>query len=289
MVKIKEALNATVEKLQKAGIDNPRLDARLLIEFATKLRHEELLLNYELEIEENAYNRLSELVLRRSIREPISRILGYKPFWKNEFKVSRETLDPRPDTETVIESVIRHFNKEDKLTILDLGTGSGCILISLLKEFPNAHGVGVDISADAVNTASENASNIGINSDRLQLINANWQNLDLKNPFDIVVSNPPYIKKSDILELEPEVKDYDPVCALDGGKDGFDCYRQITALLPKFLQKGGWVFFEIGYNQEQGVKDILAKGGFFVVETAKDLTGCDRCIVARGGQCSTGV
>lgn len=283
MVKIKEVISDAEIFLSKAGVDNPKLDTRLLFESASGMSREELVINYDSVADDESLEKFKCFVDRRCCREPVSRILGEKPFWKHSFVISQETLDPRPDTEVLVESILKNFNKDERLNILDLGTGSGCILISLLNEFINACGVGVDISADAVKTASLNSKNIGVHN-RINLINASWDNLVLSDNFDIVVSNPPYIETSEILELEPEVKDYDPVIALDGGHDGMDCYRQITALLPKILKKGGWVFFEIGYNQAQDVKDVLAKGGFFVVETVKDLTGCDRCVVARGGQ-----
>ena len=279
MVNIHAALARTRDQFRSAGLDTPELDARLLMQAATGLRHEELLMRYNEPVSDAQSDALNKMVQRRLLREPVSRILGVRAFWKSEFKISRETLDPRADSETLIEAVLDHVPHDRPLSILDLGTGSGCLLLSLLQELPEATGLGVDISADAIQTAHENAATLGL-SNRVKFMVNNWTELKINNLFDIVISNPPYISDSEIAVLAPEVKEYDPVRALSGGADGLSCYREIISLLPKLIQKTGFVFMEIGATQAESVKEMLAKSGLHMIQTAQDLAGHDRCVVA---------
>jgi len=280
MVIIKEALDKAYSVLKDSSVENPKLDARLLMEQALNISREDLILCKDKEISVSDYNVFLSMIERRANREPVSRILGYRDFWKSRFEISSETLDPRPDTETLIEQVVKYCSQENIDSILDLGTGSGCILLSLLQEFKDVKGVGVDISSDAINTSVKNANKLGL-ADRANFINISWNSLVPDSKFNVVVSNPPYIKESEINALEGEVKGFDPIKALSGGDSGLDCYKEIITLLPNFLQKNGWVFLEIGYNQKYDVEKMLTLGGFTVIDTVKDLGGCDRCIIAR--------
>jgi len=282
MKTIKTLLTNIKEQFTAQGIENPVLDARLVMQEVLNITHEEILLNNNRVITANESKALSILVSRRLKREPISRILGKRAFWKHEFKLSDKTLDPRPDSETIIQSVISSFNKNDELNILDLGTGTGCLLLSILNEFPNSKGVGVDISSGAIDIAKENAKEIGI-SKKVNFIDSDWKNMELNNSFNVIISNPPYIENSEIESLEPEVKNFDPYLALAGGNDGLDSYKEIIKILPKLLKKDGKIFFEIGYNQEVPVKEMLAHNGFSVIEVTQDLAGISRCIVAKWG------
>jgi release factor glutamine methyltransferase len=280
MKTIQSTIAEMQERFRAAGLETPELDARLLVQGVTGFSHEELLLNFNKLLTDTESKKLTEMAERRIGREPVSRILGIRVFWRSEFKVSSETLDPRADSETLIESVLKYADKEAPLTILDLGTGTGCLLLSLLQELPQAKGVGVDISEGAVQTARQNAEDLQLSS-RAAFIAADWAEIAINNPFDIVISNPPYIADSEIPNLEPEVSRHDPHRALAGGVDGLDCYRSITRLLPRLLTPQGKVFLEIGYNQAGAVKGILAGQGYRVLQTVPDLAGHDRCIVAQ--------
>lgn len=262
------------------GLDTPELDARLLVQGVLGLSQEKLLLNADTAVSAADSKRVEEAMKRRLLREPVSRILGTRSFWRSEFKVTSDTLDPRADSETLVDAVLKHADKNAPLRILDLGTGTGCLLLSLLQELPQATGVGIDISAGAIQTAQQNAEALDL-SKRALFITSNWSEMKTGNSFDIVVSNPPYIAEAEIPGLQPEVRQYDPYTALAGGADGLDCYRTIIALLPCLLKKGGKVFFEIGHDQADFVKGMLAAGGFHVLQTVPDIAGHDRCIVAQ--------
>ena len=213
---------------------------------------------------------------------PLSRILGYKEFWGLNFKLSPATLDPRPDTETLIEAILKNYpDQKAPLKILDLGTGTGCIIISLLSEYRKAQGVAVDINPQALKTAQENAENNGV-SQRLALLQGDWFSpLTSKDTFDIIVSNPPYISESDYKGLDRNVVDFDPVQALVGGTDGLECYRKIAAGFRNHLNPQGILVLEIGYGQEADVLNMFGPKNKNKIETFKDLSGVIRCIVIR--------
>jgi release factor glutamine methyltransferase len=222
---------------------------------------------------------LESVVCRRLAREPVSRILGTRDFWKSCFKLGKDTLDPRPDSETLIETALKYV-PQGAHRVLDLGTGTGCLLLSLLQEWPAASGVGVDISEGATEIAKENAQDLGLDH-RARFVTGHWESFQTDSPFDVLISNPPYITEAEIKTLAPEVAQYDPLRALSGGKDGLDCYRSIIKTAKNWLKPGGWLFFEIGHRQGKTVKDLLEQGGFHVLQTVPDLAGNDRCTVAR--------
>ncbi|MEZ0259498.1 MAG: peptide chain release factor N(5)-glutamine methyltransferase [Alphaproteobacteria bacterium] len=276
---IKDFVSRNAALLAAAGVENPETDIRLLIEHVLKIDHAALLMNLNRMLVNAEVKDLDAAIARRAKREPVSRIIGRRGFWKYDFKVTPQTLDPRPDSETLVEAALKYATPAPT-TILDLGTGTGCLLLSLLGEWINSKGVGLDISSEAVATARENAKDLKLDT-RATFTEIDWAHYTPPAPFDLVISNPPYIAVGEMPGLAPEVTDYDPVTALVGGADGLDCYRSIAGLLPRFLKKGGWVVFEIGHAQANDVKSILANRGAAVIHTVQDLAGSDRVIVAQ--------
>ncbi len=270
-------------RFKDAGLETPDLDARLLVQAALGVTHEQILLDTKRIVSAPESERLKTFTARRLRHEPVSRILEHRAFWRSDFKISRETLDPRPDSETLIEAVLAYVAETPPKAVLDLGTGTGCLLLSLLQELPGVEGLGIDISADAVATAEENARALGL-AGRAAFKATDWAQLEADRRFDIVISNPPYIADAEIETLAPEVRDYDPRRALSGGADGLDCYRDLARLLPGFMTPEGAVFLEIGAGQAKDVKDILAGAGFHVLQVISDIAGHDRCIVAHRGE-----
>lgn len=248
--------------------------------------------------------KFSNMFARLNQGEPISKIIGKKGFWKHEFFVDENVLDPRPETELIIESVLARFadNMELPLRFLDIGTGSGCILLSLLSEFKNAMGIGIDISKKAIAIAKKNKEklemyratfiNIGwneiLNADN-NITNADRKVMDMNIDMniDVIVSNPPYICTDEIKSLDENVRKYDPKIALDGGIDGLEKYREITIVAKEILQKSNaqnknkYIFLEVGYNQADDVKNLLKKNNFKNIVSEKDLNGIDRVVIAR--------
>lgn len=224
-------------------------------------------------------------VKRRAVREPVHRILGAREFFGLTLGLSPETLEPRPDTEILVERLIPFAERiaADKAVcrILDLGTGTGAICLALLQTVPQATGIGADISRDALSTALANAARNGL-SDRFETLESSWF-AAVSGRFDIIVSNPPYIRSSVMATLEPEVLNHDPAAALDGGADGLDAYRAIAAGVVAFLDAGGIVCLEIGYDQRQAVTTLFEASGFTLVDQAKDLGGNDRALIFRHG------
>jgi len=271
---VSDPVAAGVQRLREAGVDNPRLDARLLWDHAGRLQQSALV----------AYDRrahiFDKLVARRAAREPLAYLTGHKEFWSLDFAVGPGCLIPRPDTETLIEELKRVVpDKTAPLSVLDLGTGSGCILIAACTEFPNAHGVGIDSSAEALAWATRNVATHNL-QDRAALIEGGW--LEEASPgFDVVLSNPPYIPSADIAALEPEVRDHEPRAALDGGPDGLDAYRALSTRITRLLRPGGHAILEIGIGQAEAVCGLLEGGNLQVLRTVKDLAQIPRAIVAR--------
>jgi release factor glutamine methyltransferase len=267
---VSDAIAEAATRLRAAGVDNPRLDARLLWEFAQRTAHPRG--------EGGAL--FQSLIARRAAREPLAYITGRKEFWSLDVAVGPGCLIPRPDTETLIEELTRLVpDHAAPLSILDLGTGSGCILLAALKEFPNAHGIGIDASPDALYWATRNVAAHKLQT-RASLIETGW--LEEASPgFDVVLSNPPYIKAAGIDALEPEVRDHEPRQALDGGPDGLDAYRALAPRIGSLLRPGGHALLEIGVGQAQAAGALLTAASLEVLRTIKDLAGIPRAIVAR--------
>jgi release factor glutamine methyltransferase len=255
----------------------PKRDEQLLKQFLLKLTREELLRDNP-SLTQAQQIELNELCARAAADEPIAKIIGKKSFWKHDFITSSNTLDPRPETELIIEAVLALRPSESPLKILDLGTGTGCLLLSLLHEYPNASGVGVDISADALAIAQQNLQNMPENlKKRTNFINLSWTNV-YNVLYDIIVTNPPYIPTCDINLLEKAVRDFDPTIALDGGEDGLNAYKEIFAISPSLLKKNGLIICEIGINQHNDVINIANNHRFSLLNQAADLAGTIRVL-----------
>ncbi len=270
-------LLSAAAKLKAAGIDNPRRDARILLAEVLGLESNANLPD-KAPTEAQA-RKFAAMVKRRAKREPVSRILGRRDFWTLTLKLNKDTLDPRPDSETVVEAVLAHLtDRTGAYRILDLGTGTGCLLLALLSELPNATGLGVDIAPGAVRAARANASAAGLGK-RARFAVGNWS-AGLRGRFDVIVANPPYIRKSDIQHLDPEVAKHDPKQALDGGRDGLDAYRAILKGLQAKAAPHALVAFELGQGQAGQVAGLLKAQQLQVLETRRDLAGIKRCIIA---------
>lgn len=263
---------AAVRRFEAAGIANPRLDARLLLAAC---------LGDEASLGEEALARFEPMLARRVAGEPVSRILGSREFWSLDFALSPATLDPRPDSETVIEAALaRIADRRAALRIADLGTGTGCLLLALLSELPRARGVGVDIEARAVRVAAANAQRLGMGA-RAAFIAGDW-GAGLARGFDCVLSNPPYIPSADLAGLAPEVR-CDPAASLDGGRDGLDGIRGAARGAVRLLKPGGLALIEIGAGQARAGADIVGRAGLEFLETKEDLAGHPRVVVALAG------
>jgi len=279
-MKLGELFEQAVEELSKAKVETPRLDAEILFMDALSLSKPDLVLQKSRDLSDDEVAKLKKFMDMRAERMPVSRIIGKRDFWKYTFALNENTLDPRADSETLIEAVVRDYDKDAKVRILDMGTGSGCLLLSLLGDLVNAKGVGIDTSVGAVSMAKKNAEANGF-GDRADFVPVDWRDgevLGNLGKFDVVIANPPYIPLADIEGLQPEVKDYDPMLALAGGEDGLLAYRQIAMVLPLILDAGGAFYTETGRGQEENVKEIFTKSGFAFVGEYKDLGGIIRVL-----------
>jgi release factor glutamine methyltransferase len=269
-----------IARLKANGIDTADLDVRIILHDVAGLSAADLI-TQELVIPDNIQSQILSIVERRIQGEPLGRILGCRDFWKSRFYLSPETLEPRPDTETVIEAALA--SGRDFTSILDLGTGSGCILLSLLQEFPNATGIGVDISRGACEAARGNAERLNLGH-RVQFIESSWFNhVPDDSRFDLIVSNPPYIPREEIRNLAPEVQNHDPILALDGGADGLSPYKILCPNLKKYLVTGGEVIFEFGKGQGDDIVRIVEDTGATLIRLISDLSGGARVIKFRYG------
>lgn len=264
-------------RLKAAGIDSPSIDARLLLEAATGAGRVDILTDPYRVLDADKIAALDVLIDRRVKREPVSRILGKKGFWKIMLNVTPDVLSPRPDTETLLDVVVRAFPPHRAFDMIDLGTGSGAILLAALMERAGARGVGTDISTEAIAVARENAANLDLNG-RCTFIRTDWAAGFADASFDLVVSNPPYIPTGDIPGLDPEVRDHDPHLALDGGPDGLQPYRDLAPEIARILRPEGVFAVEIGWDQGPAVKALFEAAGFADVKVVKDLGDRDRVV-----------
>lgn len=277
-----EALAALRRALAEAGLDEPALDARILLTEAAGLSQHDLLARPEAPLSAQAAERLTGFAARRLAREPVWRILGQAEFWGLPFRLSAETLVPRPDTETLVETALALAPRPDP-AILDLGTGTGCVLIALLHERPNARGLGVDRAEGACRMARDNARANGVGARAAFLVGDWTAALSPGARFDLVVSNPPYIPRGDIAGLAEEVRAHDPARALDGGADGLDAYRAILARGRDLSTEDGVLAVEVGAGQAEDVVRIGERCGLRAVRVAHDLAGTARVVAFRAG------
>ena len=278
-MKYRDLYNQGIEKLSSENIVDAKIDARLLLEYACKTDRNALFLKGDMEVTEDETKVYFDLISKRMKHIPLQHLTGEQDFMGLTFTVNEHVLIPRQDTECLVEIVLKHLH--DGMRILDMCTGSGCIVISLLHYSNDCQGVGVDLSEEALKVATHNASVLGNNgiADKMDAIFVQsnlFEKVDGK--FDIIVSNPPYIKTEVIDTLMPEVKDFEPMMALDGTEDGLYFYRKIILDAKKHLNRGGQLFFEIGYDQGKEVSDLMCEAGYVNVEVAKDLAGLDRVV-----------
>ncbi|MET4807602.1 peptide chain release factor N(5)-glutamine methyltransferase [Limibacillus sp. MBR-115] len=276
-------LSAATIRLSAAGIEAARREARLLLAQALSCDPQKLFQEPGYSVNGKDQQVFETLVSRRLAGVPLSRLRGWREFWSLRFKLSAETLDPRADSETLIEAALARIkNHDEPQEFLDLGTGSGCLLLALLSEYPNAWGLGIDLSYDAAATASENARSLGL-GDRAAFLCGDWAAslvCDGARRFDLVVSNPPYINALEFDHLAPEVRLHDPCLALAGGDDGLACYRILIPQVLHLVKEGGLLLLEIGSMQAQAVVGLLSASGWTKISVLKDLAGLDRCIAA---------
>ncbi len=295
-MKLSSFIAEAQERLALAGIDNPQLDARLLIAHALGVDRAALLTQGEHPLTEEELAKIEPLIARREKREPVARILGMREFWGLPFGLNEATLEPRPDSETLIETALglvplRHSRengmpacagtteKKTPLRLLDLGTGTGCLLLALLHEWPEATGLGIDLSPRAVEQAQANAQRLGL-WPRASFRQGNWLE-GIEETFDLIISNPPYIKAEEIRDLAPEVRLFDPPAALDGGEDGLSAYRHLIPRLPALLNPGGALLFEVGLHQAAPVCAFMREAGLTDLSVRRDLAGIERCVTGR--------
>lgn len=276
-VTLQDTLRHAVLTLQQAKIETASLDARILLQHVLHLSREQLLLAMDDVLGPEQEEAFYALLERRAKRQPVAQLIGKREFWGMEFKVTSDTLDPRPDSETLIEAVLGQCRDRRKhYKILDLGTGTGCLLLSLLNELTNATAIGVDISEAALAVAKENTIAFGMQS-RVAFLASHWCE-KVMGTFDIIVANPPYIPSKSIALLAPEVAQYEPGLALDGGEDGLDCYRKIVPTLPRIMADEGIAALEIGIGQQTAVAELAIKAGIQVHAMRRDLSGTVRCV-----------
>ena len=279
---ITSARRALRDLLSQAGIDSADVDARLLIAHALDIERTTVLTHGDRVLTPDEIRRVDALAARRIAREPVARIIGAKEFWSLALALSPDVLVPRPETETVVElaldSIVGDALRMESLRILDIGTGSGALLLALLKELEHATGTGTDISEGALAVAHANAERHGL-MPRCQFVECDMA-ASLQGPFDLIVSNPPYIPRNEIAGLAPEVRNYDPALALDGGLDGLDYYRAIAAEAGRLLVPGGRLVVELGIGQEAAVRGLFSEAGLTAGGARPDLAGIPRALSA---------
>lgn len=285
-----EAIRLVAQSFRLANIEDPQIDARILVGHALRLDRAQLMSHADRILETREVAAISGLAARRLRHEPVARILGGKEFWDLTLAVTPDVLVPRPETETVVEAaldfVVRGGLRLEKLRVLDIGTGTGALLLALLQELPNATGTGTDISAGAIAVARSNAERNGLAA-RCRFVTCHIADA-VRGPFDLIVSNPPYIPRAEIVALAPDVRDYDPHVALDGGTDGLDVYRAIAADAGRLLAPGGRLFVELGVGQEGPVHALFAAAGLTVNAARADLAGIPRSLGAAFNPDSSG-
>ena len=275
---IENVLNEGIAILQKNKIANPQLDSEILLSNSIKRDKKHIILNPKEVLNSEQLGKFKSLIERRKKGEPIAYLINKKEFWKDEFFVNKDVLIPRPDSELIIEQVLKIYSKDDHLQLLDIGTGSGCILLSILKERSNFYGTGIDISKKSINVSKFNAKQLNL-TNRVKFFHSSVDNFN-NGKYDIVVSNPPYIEQLSLKYLEKDVVNFEPKLALSGGFDGFSKIRKVINKASILIKKNGKFILEIGFNQKNKVIKILKEEGFYVNKAIKDYGNNDRCIIS---------
>ncbi len=273
-----EFFNHIVKALAEAGVPSPRLETRMLLSHITAVESDGYDPDFELSLPQMREAR--RLLERRLAHEPLDKIIGRRDFYKYRFVVGREVLSPRPDSETLVEAALALIEEHCLCSLLELGIGSGCLLLSLLADRPKTYGVGADISPAALAVAAQNAKRLKV-EDRLHLVKFDYFKDHFSQRFDLIISNPPYIPSAEIASLDPEVKNYDPLLALDGGADGLDHYRQIAQTAGGWLNNGGYLVLEAGAGQSADIATVFSRFGWQTVDMQEDLNGIKRCVILK--------
>ncbi len=279
-VTLVKAWTGARDRLREAQVDSPVIDARLLVEAAVGVTRTELITDPYRRLSAEQTATLDAYVERRSRREPISHILGRKGFWKIMVQVDARVLTPRPETEVIVDHALRAFTEGERFSVLDLGVGSGALLLAILSERPAARGLGVDLSEDALAVARENAANLGM-AGRVALLRGDWTAGLGGDEFELVVANPPYVRTGELVSLDPEVRDHEPHLALDGGEDGLRDYRVLAPEILRVLKPGGLFLVEIGADQGAEVSALFHAAGAQGVGVLKDLCDRERVVMGR--------
>lgn len=276
---IHEILAHASQALEAAGVDTPRLDAEVLLSHVLRIKRVDLILKRDKAISDEHHTRFDRLIEERIRRRPVSQIVGVREFWSLPITVNEHVLTPRPETEGIVEFSLERFPRDAELRILDLCTGSGCIAAALATEFPKAHITATDLSSKALDVAREN---LAFAANRTELLQGNLFDIFGSRQFDLIVSNPPYISENDCRTLPPEVRDYEPMEALSGGRDGLAILRKIAQYAPKYINSGGWLVVEIGMGQVRAVSEMfIDTEQFSKISIERDLAGIERIIAAR--------
>jgi release factor glutamine methyltransferase len=275
---IEQTLNKAVSILFENNIQNPYLDSEILLSKVINKDRKYILLNSKENLKTVYLDRFNNFIKRRKKGEPIAYITNKKEFWKDTFYVNKNVLIPRPDTELIVEQALKYSSKDSQLQILDIGTGSGCILLSILNERPNFYGTGIDISKKTITICKYNAKLLNL-TNRVKFYNSDVDNFE-NGKYDIIVSNPPYIEFNNLKYLEKDVVNFEPKLALSGGFDGFSEIRKVIKNAADLIKINGKLIIEIGFNQKSKALELLKKNGFYINKTLKDYGKNDRCIIS---------
>ena len=275
---IEKILNEGINILQKSKVSNPQLDCEVLLSSSIKCDKKYIILNPKKTLNFKQSGKFKNLIERRKKGEPVAYLINKKDFWKDEFFITQDVLIPRPDTELIIEQVLKIYSKEAQLQVLDIGTGSGCILLSILRERFNFYGTGIDISKKSINVSKFNAKQLNL-TNRVKFFHSSIDNFKI-GKYDLIVSNPPYIEFSNLKYLEKDIVNFEPKIALNGGIDGYSKIRKVINKASALIKKNGKFILEIGFNQKNETKKILKDAGFYINKAIKDYGNNDRCIIS---------
>ena len=275
---IENALNEGKKILKKGDIKSLNLDSEILLSKVIGKDRKFIILNHDRVLKKVYFNNFISLIKERSNGKPIAYLLERKSFWNHEFEIKEGTLIPRPDTELLIEEVLKFTKKKNKLKVLDIGAGSGCVILSILEEKKDFHGIGIDISKKSVDLSKRNAFHLSLKN-RVKFIKSDVDNFNI-GKYDLIISNPPYIKRSNLKYLNKDVANFEPKLALDGGIDGLSGFRKVIRKSSELIKINGKLFLEIGFDQKKEVKKMLKSKGFYINKVLKDYAGKDRCIVS---------
>ena len=275
---IQTLLNEASYLLKKKNIISANLDSEILLSHIIKKNRKYIFLNLKEELDDKCINQFKTLIKERSLRKPVSYLVGKKNFWKYEFNVSKDVLIPRPDTELIVDQVLKFTKFKSKQKILDIGVGSGCILLSILCENLDFRGIGIDISKKSIDLCKTNVIKFGLEN-RVKLFKSNIDNFEY-GKYDLIISNPPYIKNSNLKYLEKDVIGFEPKLALNGGFDGVSVVKKVISKSSKLIKKNGKLFLEIAFDQRKVVEKILKKNGFYINKVLRDFAKNERCIIS---------